>query len=1241
MFHLPSAVSRHTRLTVVFRCLVVGAVVWAANGLARPTEAAPPAPSLEIDVPTQVQLYQPVVMRIRVRNAVNLAGYEMNLSYDGTAVEVDRLHQRDNDVRRFGRQVQPLGPVERTNGVTFGLYSCPFADCLKYGRATARQRVGAQGTVNLADFGVTAEKPGSFEIKLTSAIFVTADGTPVSVDIPTRTWRVQVLGPGDARFYPAPDQGAPQPRPVTPTAPAGPFDLTGDRLVNFADTQQIAVAWTQMRELGLACGDLRYPQRDVNHDSCLDVADLQMVATNYSPDPTRRSKADGEAEATGLESAADANGVEAVTSVFTVNSEADDDDANIGDGVCATAGGVCTLRAAMSEANAHAGADTINFNIPGGGVRTITLTTTLPYLNDLSGGTTIDGYTQPGAVANTDPLVSNAALKVQVTGPGEDSFDAFVVASANNVIRGLALFGVKREIWLDGAGSSNNLIAGNYIGTDAAGVYQATTWVYLSDGISIDHGANNNRIGAANLADRNVISGNASQGIIFHHEGSDNNVIVNNLIGPGPRGDKRLANLRHGIDINVGASYNVIGGTGQNERNLISGDDWTGVEISHDTTTVGNRIVGNYFGTDPTGTTAPAWAQLGQYAVRCEDGVSDNVISDNVMGNMVYEAILIDRWYTTRNQVANNRIGIGVTGNPLPLASHGVWIGWPSSGNKIGPGNIITNSPTKGVWISNNENDYNTITRNSIYNNAQMGIDLGWQDGVSPNDPGDGDAFANEGLNFPEFISATTTQIQGTACVTCTVEVFIAQPNPTDQGSGQYGQGKTFVASGTPNNSGVFTIPLSGVNVGDWLTATATDGQGNTSEFARNIQATGGTTVRINSGGSAYTDTGGRPWSADTSFNGGATYSKSVSIANTSDPQLYQNQRYGNFNYSIPVPNGAYRVTLKFAELYWTSQGQRVFNVAIEGTTVLSNFDILAQTAPNTALDRSFTVNVSDGALNIVFTSGVDSPVVNAVEVVPATTPTATPTSAASPTPTSAASPTPTATRTPTPTATRTPTPTPTATPSGTTSRINSGGATFTDGQGRVWSADTSYSGGSTYSITADIANTTDDPLYQTVRFGNFSYNVGVPNGSYRVTLKFAEVYWTSQGQRVFNVAIEGTTVLSNFDILTQTTPKTALDRSFTTSVTDGVLNIVFTSVVNNAMVSAVEIVPGTGAVSPGLVAPDTVLTSADVGDTGGGAARWAWGEQALHTLSLALKPETWLALVNRSPASHAAVSFR
>lgn len=140
---------------------------------------------------------------------------------------------------------------------------------------------------------------------------------------------------------------------------------------------------------------------------------------------------------------------------------------------------------------------------------------------------------------------------------------------------------------------------------------------------------------------------------------------------------------------------------------------------------------------------------------------------------------------------------------------------------------------------------------------------------------------------------------------------------------------------------------------------------------------------------------------------------------------------------------------------------------------------------------------------------------------------------------------------------------------------VNSGGGSYTAADGTVFSADTDYTGGATYSTSAAISGTPNITLYQTVRWGNFSYNIPLANGNYYVTLEFSEIYFNSAGQRVFNVYMQGKEVISNLDIYAEVGANAAYDVTVPVSVTNGTLNINFSSTVNYANVSAIEITQG------------------------------------------------------------------
>lgn len=325
----------------------------------------------------------------------------------------------------------------------------------------------------------------------------------------------------------------------------------------------------------------------------------------------------------------------------------------------------------------------------------------------------------------------------------------------------------------------------------------------------------------------------------------------------------------------------------------------------------------------------------------------------------------------------------------------------------------------------------------------------------------------------------------------------------------------------TESNNG----PNSGwVQLGSWTVTTGTS------------QPPG--TLRINAGGGAYSDSLGNSWSADSGFQGGATYNSGAAIAGTSDSTLYQTVRYntgGPVVYQVSVPNGSYTVTLKFAEPYFTSSGSRVFNVALNGTTVQSNLDVFAASGGiDRALDLSFPVTVSGGQITVTLTAVVAAPMVSAIQVVP----------------------------------------------SSAAIRVNAGASSYTDSHGNVWSADTGFQGGTTYASGASVSGTSDGTLYQSVRYnasGPVVYQFGVANGNYTVTLKFAEPYYTSNGKRVFDIALNGTTVWSGLDVFAVTGGiNRALDLAFPVSVSGGQITITLTGQVAAPMVSAIDIEPFT-----------------------------------------------------------------
>ncbi len=191
----------------------------------------------------------------------------------------------------------------------------------------------------------------------------------------------------------------------------------------------------------------------------------------------------------------------------------------------------------------------------------------------------------------------------------------------------------------------------------------------------------------------------------------------------------------------------------------------------------------------------------------------------------------------------------------------------------------------------------------------------------------------------------------------------------------------TSYVDNTVTNGITYYYVVSGVNVGG-------EG-GNSNEASATPQVSSLPTTRINSGGSQYVSPStGNTFVADTYFTGGSTTSYSNrDILNTTDDTLYLRIRYGtSFGYAIPTANGNYTLRLHFAECYYTSANQRRFNVTVNGTQVLTNYDIFtAAGGSNRAVVVSVPVTVTNGVVNINFATTLSgrNATISAIELVP------------------------------------------------------------------------------------------------------------------------------------------------------------------------------------------------------------------------------------------------------------------
>jgi hypothetical protein len=131
----------------------------------------------------------------------------------------------------------------------------------------------------------------------------------------------------------------------------------------------------------------------------------------------------------------------------------------------------------------------------------------------------------------------------------------------------------------------------------------------------------------------------------------------------------------------------------------------------------------------------------------------------------------------------------------------------------------------------------------------------------------------------------------------------------------------------------------------------------------------------------------GDVWGADANYDGGKTYAAIKGVAGTAIPELYQSERFneGPFEYRFCVPNGEYIVKLRFAEIWFTSAGERIFHVSVNGARVLTRFDIVREAnGAGRAIDKTFRTKVDDGRIVIQFLPVVSNPKINAIEITPA-----------------------------------------------------------------------------------------------------------------------------------------------------------------------------------------------------------------------------------------------------------------
>jgi hypothetical protein len=361
--------------------------------------------------------------------------------------------------------------------------------------------------------------------------------------------------------------------------------------------------------------------------------------------------------------------------------------------------GAGSLRQAILNANATPGADTITFNIPGTGVKTIAPTSQLPNITET---VTIDGTTQPGFAGS--PVI-------ELTGADAIGIGLYISSDADgSTVRGLCInrftaFGI------DINSSGSHVIQGNYIGTDPTGTQARGNTLF---GIYVDR-SGNNTIGGTTVAARNVISANGAANIYVGGDvSSGGNVVQGNYVGTTASGAQALPSVSgHNDGVVMYAPSGLVGGTTVSARNVVSGN--RGVGIAVDFFSFGldgfNLVQGNFVGTDVTGTldlgngsTGVILGYTTEATVGGATASARNVISGNEGSGIVVDGNLAER-----NRIQGNYIGTNAAGTAaIKNNAHGIKVTGEAHDTTIGglattpgaaPGNVISGNHFSGITI--------------------------------------------------------------------------------------------------------------------------------------------------------------------------------------------------------------------------------------------------------------------------------------------------------------------------------------------------------------------------------------------------------------------------------------------------------------------------------------------------------------------------------------------------------------
>jgi len=438
-----------------------------------------------------------------------------------------------------------------------------------------------------------------------------------------------------------------------------------------------------------------------------------------------------------------------------------------------------------------------------------------------AGGVALDGVGTTGNLVEGNDVISNERDGVTVSGGAAANTIGGTTAGARNLISGnnaAGTSGTVGGIVLSGTGTKNNLVQGNFIGTDAEGTAARGN---RGDGVAIGGGASANIVGGTTAAARNLISGN-QVGVEIRDAGTHANVVEGNYIGTDASGTTHIANSGAGLAVGESASGNTIGGTTAGARNVISGNH-PGFGVSFFRCGPGNVVEGNYIGVDATGAHA-LFNLRGIFLGEFSDDVTIGGTEPGA-GNVISGSIDVGVWVgaSTGFVLAGNLIGTDASGTfELGNAGDGVYV-LDSSGT------IGGTSPGAA----------NTIAFNGFY---AVDVDAGLASGMSILG---NSIFANYGGGTlsdetrPQVDSLTTAdsttkvRLRLTGAAAYRLELFVSPDRETPGNA----QGKRFLAAKSVTTDGAGSaaaaISVPALAPDQAVTATATNlDTGQTSPFS-------------------------------------------------------------------------------------------------------------------------------------------------------------------------------------------------------------------------------------------------------------------------------------------------------------------------------------------------------------------------------------------------------------------------